>query len=59
MAQMNVSLKAARELRDNARKQVAEGIDPAEQKKRKKHAAKTRVASSFSAVARSCIDRQS
>ena len=52
-----VSLKAARELRDNARKQVAEGIDPAEKKKRDKHAAKVSATNSFGAVARSYIDK--
>lgn len=52
-----VSLKAARELRDEARALLAKGIDPAEQKKRDKHAAKVSAANSFAAVARSYIDK--
>ncbi len=53
----DVSLKDARELRDKARKLLAKGIDPAEQKKRDKHAAKVSAANSFGAVAHSYIDK--
>lgn len=52
-----VSLKAARERRDEARKLLASGIDPAEQKKRDRHAAKVSAFNSFAAVARSYIDK--
>lgn len=52
-----VSLKAAREMRDEARKMLASGIDPAEQKKRDRHAAKVSASNSFAAVARSYIDK--
>ena len=35
----DLGLKAARELRDDARKQLAEGIDPAEKKRKEKEEA--------------------
>ena len=53
----DLGLKAARELRDDARKQLAEGIDPAEKKRKDRHIAKVSAANSFSAVAQSYIDK--
>lgn len=53
----DVSLKAARELRDNARKLLAAGVDPAEKKKQDRHAAKISAANSFAAVAQSYIEK--
>ncbi|WP_054122401.1 integrase arm-type DNA-binding domain-containing protein [Novosphingobium sp. AAP93] len=50
-----VSLKAARDLRDDARKLLAAGIDPAEKKKQDRHAAKVSAANSFLVVAQSYI----
>ncbi|WP_225204924.1 tyrosine-type recombinase/integrase [Novosphingobium huizhouense] len=50
-----VSLKAARDLRDEARKLLAAGIDPAEKKKQDRHAAKVSAANSFVVVAHSYI----
>ncbi|HXF54771.1 MAG TPA: integrase arm-type DNA-binding domain-containing protein, partial [Hyphomicrobiaceae bacterium] len=47
-----VSLKRARELRDEARKQVAAGIDPGEHRKAQKAARETRGANTFEVVAR-------
>lgn len=38
-----VSLKQVRERRDEARRMLANGVDPAEQKRRDKHAAKVSV----------------
>jgi len=46
-----ISLAAARARRDEARKQIAEGIDPAIEKKRAKIAARYAAANTFSAVA--------
>lgn len=48
----DVSLKDARERRDEARKQVAAGIDPGEHRKAKKTAKEERQANSFEVVAR-------
>ena len=53
-----VSLKEARKQRDEARKIAAEGIDPAEKRKRDRHAAKVNAANSFQAVARAYIDKR-
>ena len=50
-----VSLKDARDERDDARKLLASGFDPAEKKKRDRHAAKVSAANSFAAVAQSYI----
>lgn len=50
-----ISLKEARELRDGARSLVANGIDPADKKRRDKRAAKVSADNSFSAVARDYI----
>lgn len=47
-----LSLAAARKLRDQAREQLAAGIDPAGAKKEAKQAAKIAAANSFEAVAR-------
>ena len=52
-----VSLKEARDLRDDARKLLAKGIDPAERRKQDKHAAKVSAANSFDAVASAYIDK--
>lgn len=48
----DVSLKLARGLRDEARKLLAEGVDPSAAKQDAKHAAKMASANSFEAVAR-------
>lgn len=45
-----VTLKDARDLRDDARKLLASGIDPADKKKRDRHAAKVSATNSFAAV---------
>lgn len=52
-----VTLKAARDLRDDARKLLAAGIDPAEKKKLERHTAKVSAANSFASVAQSYIDK--
>ena len=52
-----VSLKAARALRDDARKQLAEGVDPGQAKKEAKIATMLGAANSFSAVAEEYIAR--
>ena len=48
----DISLKDARERRDDARKLVANGIDPSEHRKSMKAAAEERASNSFEAVAR-------
>lgn len=48
----DVSLKDARDRRDDARKQVAAGIDPGEHRKAKKSAKEERQANSFEVIAR-------
>ena len=53
----DLGLKAARELRDEARTLMAQGVDPAEKKRRDIHIAKVSAANSFAAVARSYIDK--
>ena len=53
----DLSLKVARELRDDARKQLAEGIDPAAKKRMDRHIAKVSAANSFAAVAKTYIDK--
>lgn len=50
-----VSLKDARELRDEARAMLAKGLDPADQKRRAKQAAKIGAANTFAAVAETYI----
>lgn len=48
----DVTLKAAREARDAARKQLASGIDPGEQRRAQKAAQETAAADSFEVIAR-------
>jgi len=50
-----ISLKDARDLRDQARSLRAKGIDPADKKRRDKHAAKVGAENTFSAVAKAAI----
>lgn len=50
-----LSLRDARDQRDDARKQLASGIDPADQKRRDKVAAKVSAANTFSSVAEAYI----
>lgn len=50
-----IGLKEARELRDKARSLVANGVDPADKKRRDKRAAKVSADNTFSAVAREYI----
>lgn len=50
-----VGLKQVRERRDDARRMLANGVDPAEQKRRNKHIAKVSAANTFSAVAKAYI----
>ena len=50
-----VSLKDAREARDAARRLLAQGKDPADEKRREKQTAKIGAVNTFSAVARACI----
>ena len=50
----DVSLKTARERRDDARKLIADGIDPS----RKRRAAKRAVADTFEGIAREWLDQQ-
>jgi integrase len=52
-----VSLKAARELRDKAREQKAAGIDPAEKKRTDKSAAQLGAVNTFASVALKCIEK--
>lgn len=52
-----IGLKEARDERDRARQLLAKGIDPAEKKRRDKHAAKVNAANSFSAVAKLYIEK--
>lgn len=53
----DVSLKSARVRRDEARKQVAAGIDPSEHRKAQKSAHADRLANSFEIVAREWIEK--
>lgn len=46
-----VTLKEARDLRDRSRALLANGVDPAEKKRRDKHAAKVSAANTFEAIA--------
>ena len=50
-----VSLKQVRERRDEARRILANGVDPAEQKRRDKHAAKVGADNTFAVVATAYI----
>lgn len=54
-----ISLKDARELRDNARKLIVQGIDPAEKKRHDRHTARVSAANSFSVIAKAYIDKRS
>ena len=54
----DVSLSKAREDRDAARKLLAEGIDPSEQRKADKQAKATAAANTFEAVAREWMGKQ-
>jgi len=51
------SLKKAREDRDNARKQLADGIDPNENKKAVKQSKAESAANSFEVIARKWYER--
>lgn len=50
-----ISLADARAARDNAKKQIAEGIDPSEARKSEKRARKISHANTFEAVAKECL----
>ncbi|MEO5707151.1 MAG: integrase arm-type DNA-binding domain-containing protein [Alteraurantiacibacter sp.] len=50
-----IGLKEARDLRDDARRMLAQGIDPAEKKRRDTHAAKVNAANTFEALAKAYI----
>lgn len=50
-----LSLRDARDRRDDARKQLANGVDPAEQKRRDQRAAKISAANTFKSVAEAFI----
>lgn len=52
-----VSLKEARERRDEARRMLANGVDPAEKKRRDKQAAKINAVNNFNAIAVSFIEK--
>lgn len=53
-----VTLKEAREKRDEARKKIANGIDPSEQRKVDKRQAEVRAGNTFEAVAREWWEKQ-
>lgn len=55
----DVSLKAARERRDDARKLLADEIDPGHQKKLDRHARTTAAANTFEAIAREWYAKRS
>lgn len=55
----DVSLKSARKRRDDAREQVAEGIDPSDHRKAQKSARADRAANSFEVVAREWLEKYS
>ncbi len=52
-----LSLKDARAARDKARNMLANGVDPAQQKRRDKHIARINTANTFSKVAEAYIER--
>lgn len=54
----DVSLRRAREKRDEARSLVADGIDPAQQRKAEKRAARIRAHNTFKAVAEAWMGEQ-
>ncbi len=53
-----VSLKVARQARDKARSQLAEGIDPSREKKKRLAAAKLGASNTFKAIGDEYLDRQ-
>jgi integrase len=53
----DLSLRDARSARDKARSLLANGIDPAQQKRRDKHVARISAANTFGSVARAYIER--
>lgn len=53
----DVSLKEARDRRDEARKLLANGVDPSEQRKAQKSAHAERAANSFEVIAREWFDK--
>ena len=53
----DVSLKEARDLRDEARNQLSKGIDPAEQKRCNDRANKLNATNTFNAVALAYIEK--
>jgi integrase len=55
----DVSLKSARKRRDDAREQVADGIDPSAHRKAQKSAQTDRAANSFEVVAREWLEKYS
>ena len=52
-----ISLKEARDLRDDARSTLAKGIDPAEKKRRDKREARMSAENTFSAIAKLYIEK--
>jgi hypothetical protein len=52
-----ISLKEARAERDEARSMLANGIDPAQQKRQDKHIARVNASNNFSSVARAYIEK--
>jgi hypothetical protein len=52
-----LSLKEARDARDKARSLLANGIDPAQQKRRDKHIARINASNTFGSVAKTYIER--
>jgi integrase len=54
-----VRLRDARESREDARRLIAKGVDPSQERKRQKIIAATAAANSFEAIAREFHDRQS
>lgn len=54
-----ISLKAARDRRDEARKLLREGIDPSEHRKQAKHERRTRRDNNFEAIAREWFEARS
>ena len=54
----DVSLKDARQRRDEARKQIANGVDPSEHRKAAKALSREASANSFEVIAREWLDKQ-
>lgn len=53
----DLSLKEARAAREEARSMLANGLDPAQQKRRDKHIARINASNTFGSVAKAYIDR--